>query len=195
MPAKEDCAARSLVKGELRDEEKDVQLKGNGEDDPFDDKEEDEGTRNENKESRKEDGEETGNICEPKSSEPLKENDESRKEASEETGNGTCEPKSSELSYSQRRKKNTEENKRLLEEVFARHPIPEGLENKKTPKEQVSKKKARSDKPAVRRESQRNKVRRYCFTYIRHVTTLELLEGLQLQQQMIRTAPGNIMSS
>jgi hypothetical protein len=89
MPAKEDCAARSLVKSKLGDEDMDDQLKGNGEEDPFDDEEDDEGSHNENKESRKEDdGEETGNIGEPKSSEILKENDESRKEDSEETGNG-----------------------------------------------------------------------------------------------------------
>ena len=153
MPAKEDCAARVLVKGELRDEEKVVPLKGNREDDSLDD-EDDEGTRNE---SRKEDGEETGNICEPKSNELLKETDETREEDSEETGNSTCEPKSSELSYNQRRKKNIEENKRLLEKVMGPHRISESLGNKKT------KKKARSDEPAVRRESQRNKVRRYCF--------------------------------
>src|SRR5271168_2395315 len=73
--------------------------------------------------------------------------------------------KSSELSYNQRRKKNIEENKRLLEEVMGgRHPISESLGNKKTPKERVTKNlKAHSDEPAVRRESQRNKVRRYCF--------------------------------
>src|ERR1700678_3690662 len=135
MPAKEDCAARSLVKGELQDKEEVVPLKDNGEDDSVVDEDDDEGTR---KESRKEDGEETGNICEPKSSE---------------------------LSYNQRRKKNIEENKRLLEEVMGgRHPISESLGNKKTPKERVTKNlKAHSDEPAVRRESQRNKVRRYCF--------------------------------
>ena len=162
MPAKEDCAARSLVKGELRDEEEVVPLKDNGEDDSVVDEDDDEGTR---KESRKEDGEETGNICEPKTNKLSKENNETMEEDSEETGNSTCEPKSSELSYNQRRKKNIEENKRLLEEVMGgQHPISESLGNKKTPKERVTKNlKAHSDEPAVRRESQRNKVRRYCF--------------------------------
>ena len=150
MPAKEDCDARSLVKTELRDEEKVVPLKVNGEDDSLDDEDDDAGTRNE---SRKEDGEDTGNNCE---------NDETREEDSEETGNSTCEPKSSELSYNQRREKNIEENKRLLEEVMGRHPISESLGNKKTPKERVTKK-THSAEPAVRRESQRSKVRRYCF--------------------------------
>lgn len=164
MPAKEDCAARSLVKGEMRDEEEVVQLKGNGKEECLDDEEDNEGTRNE---SRKEDGEQTGNIHEPKSNELSNEIDETREEDSEETGNSTCEPKSSELSYYQRREKNIEENKRLLEEVMGRHPISESLrlENKKTLKERVTKK-ARSDDPAVRQESQRNKVRRYCFNCV-----------------------------
>ena len=161
MPAKEDCAARSLVKGELRDEEKVVQLKGNGEDDSLDDEDDVEGMRNE---SRKEDGKETGNICEPKSNELSKENDEISGEDSE-TRNSTGGPNSSELSYNERRKKNIEENKRLLEEVMGSHSISESLGKKKTPKERVTKKKARSDEPAVRRELQRNtgKVGRYCF--------------------------------
>lgn len=151
MPAKEDCAARSLIKGELRDEEKDVQPKGNGEDDSFEDEEHDEGTRNESR---------TENIREAKSSELSKENNESREEDSEETG--TCEPKSCELSYNQRREKNIEENKRLLAEVMGGHP---GLENKKLTKERrVSTKKAHSDEPADRRKSQRNRDnRRYCY--------------------------------
>ena len=103
MPAKEDCAARSLVKGELRDEDNDLQLKpeGNDEEEPFDNEDiELEGMGKENKESS-EDGEETGNTGAPKSSELLKENNESTMEDREENGNGICEPKSSELSYNQ----------------------------------------------------------------------------------------------
>ena len=154
MPAKEDCVACSLVRGKLRDEDKDVQIKGNGEEDPFDEDDDDEGMCDEDKGSGKEDGVETGKIGQPKSSELLKEDNESRNEDSEETGNGTCEPKSSELSYSERRAKNIEKNKKLLEEVNARYPIPKGLGNKKAPKERVSKMKAHSDKLAVRQESE-----------------------------------------
>ena len=94
MPAKEDCAARSLVKAELQDEENVRQLKGSGKDDSLDDKDDDEGTHNK---SRKE----TGNTGKPKSIDLSKENDETREEDSEETENSTCEPKSSKLSYNQ----------------------------------------------------------------------------------------------
>jgi hypothetical protein len=62
LPAKEDCVARSLVKGESRDEDNltDAQLKGNDEE-PFDDEEINAETHKENRESS-EDGEETGNT-------------------------------------------------------------------------------------------------------------------------------------
>ena len=46
---------------------------------------------------------------------------------------------------------------------MGRYRISEILGNKKTPKERVTKKQACSDEPAVRQESQRNKVGRYCF--------------------------------
>jgi hypothetical protein len=64
--AKEDCVARSLVKGESRDEDNltDAQLQSNDEEEAIDDEDINEETHKENKESS-EDGEETGNSDEP----------------------------------------------------------------------------------------------------------------------------------
>lgn len=141
---------RSIVKGEVGDEAKDVQL-GDGGEDPLDNG--DIGGTQVNDESTMEDSDgENGGTH--------KVNDESTIEDSEEIGNNTCEPKSGELSYYQRREKNIEELKRILDEVKAKHPITKDQPKKDKVKKMVSKKKAHSAEPAVRRTSQRHKGRR-----------------------------------
>ena len=112
--AEEDCATRSLVKGEVQDGDGRVS-----------------GPEDEDEKGDKEDGKETGNA-----------------------------PKSAKLcEYLETREKNIADLKKRLAEVEEQFPMPEILKGKV--KKVASKKKERSDEPVVRRESPRNKDKRW----------------------------------
>ena len=96
--AQEDCSARSLVKGETQDEAEDVQAKKFGEEGLAD------GESDEEK-----------NLDDDNSEERGSKNKASAKSVKKK---GISE-------YAQRREKNIAENKKLLEELNAKYPMPE----------------------------------------------------------------------
>jgi len=138
LVAEEDRAARSLVKGEVQDE---VEIE------PPNGDVEAASIRGNDNESN------TNNKA-----------DKSDVASSEE---GESNPKSTEHSeYLENKRRNVAELQKKLEEVKAQFPMPEGpvlggLQPKQATERPVSKRKAHSDEPVIRRESQRNKDKRF----------------------------------
>lgn len=131
--APEDCASRSLVKNEIQ---------GEGEEGHPEDISGEQLLEDDNEETLKND------------------NTPSSQDEPEETRGHAGGPKLCE--YLLKKQKNIEELRRKLDEVNAQFPMLEELEQKKKSKPAASRKKtAHPDEPVVRRESLRNKDKKY----------------------------------
>ena len=128
--AQEDCASRSLVKGDPQGKTKDEQPKEDAE----------ENDDNDNKLEDEEDEEESSALD------------------TEEAAKSTSGSQQGPSEYLQNKQRNIEELKRRLDEVKAKYPVPKDLEPKQGLKSSALKRKTvHSNEPVVRRESLRNK--------------------------------------